>query len=156
MKKFKRILFCILITSFLFFGIYILSEIFKTFQFHSQIKNDPSILIPIHLTLFSIISLLYNFNKLHNQLIIKSIIYKTLRIGDLVFAVSIFIFSVVCIYFLIHNLKLSTLQISRQIIAFTLLLVLFFLSILLIFDNILFHKKQETILKKDSIDEIGM
>lgn len=155
MKKFKRILFCILITCFLFFGLYILLEVFKSFHFNLKIKTDPYILIPIHLTFFSFVSLLYNVNKFQKQLVFEAPIYKILRIGDIIYSISIFIFSVVCIYFTIDNLKISTLQISRQIIFFTILLVLFFLSILLFFDSIFFHKEQKNILKKDFIDEIG-
>ena len=155
MQKFKRIVFCLLLITFLAFGCYILLQIFNYFKFDNKIEDDPTLLIPIFLTLFSVVSLLFNINKLQKQLILQSSFYKILRIGDIIFSISIFILSLVGLYFLIESADRTTLELKRQIITFSVLIVIFFCSILLFFDNIIFHKKQENIQNKDFIDEIG-
>lgn len=156
MKKFKRILFCILLTCFLFLGVFILSKEFKGFNILLRIEEDYSLLIPISVTFFSIMSLLFNINKLQKQLISQSTIYKILRIGDIVFSISLFIFSIVCIYFFVESSDKTTLEFNYQLIIWSVLIVFLLFSILLFLDNIFFHKEQENILKKDSIDEIGV
>lgn len=156
MKKFKRILFCILLTCFLFLGIFILIKQFKDFDILLRIKEDSSLLIPISLTFFSIMSLLFNINKLQKHLISQSTIYEILRIGDVVFSISMFIFSTVCIYFFVESLDKTTLEFNNKLLIWSALVVVILFSILLFLDNIFFHKEQENILKKDSIDEIGV
>lgn len=156
MKKFKRILFCILLTCFLFLGIFILSKQFRGFDILLRIKEDSSLLIPLSLTFFSIMSLLFNLNKLQKQLILHSTIYEILRIGDVVFSISIIIFSAVCIYFFVESLDKTNLKFNNQLLIWSMLIVVILFSILLFLDNIFFHKEQENILKKDSIDEIGV
>ena len=156
MKKFKRILFCIILTCFLFLGIYVLAKQFIGFDILLKIKEDSSLLIPINLTFFSIMSLLFNINKLQKQLNSQSTIYKILRIGDIVFSISIFTFSIVCIYFFVESSDKTNLEFNNQLFIWSVLIVLILFSILLFLDNIFFHKEQEEILKKDSIDEIGV
>ena len=155
MKKFKRILFCILLICFFFLGIYILLEEFSKHNLTNRIKEDPTLLIPVFLTLFSIVSLLYNINKLQKSLILQSSIYKILRIGDVVFSISMFLFSILSIYFFAESLDKTTLEFNHQLLLWSVLLVFLLFSIFLFLDNLLFHKEQEHIFKKDSIDEIG-
>jgi amino acid transporter len=137
-------------------GIFILIKQFKDFDILLRIKEDSSLLIPISLTFFSIMSLLFNINKLQKHLISQSTIYEILRIGDVVFSISMFIFSTVCIYFFVESLDKTTLEFNNKLLIWSALVVVILFSILLFLDNIFFHKEQENILKKDSIDEIGV
>ena len=126
MKKFKRILFCIALTCFLFFGCYLLQEEFTKYNLTTKIKEDATLLIPIHLTFFSLLSLLYNINKLQKSLVLNSLIYKVLKVGDFIFSISISIFSLFCVYILLESSGTTEIKLNHQLILWSVLLVFFF------------------------------
>lgn len=64
-------------------------------------------------------------------------------IGDIIFSISILIFSVVIFYFLIESCDRTELQFKSRLTIFCVILGLLFLSILLFFDNIIIHKNRQ-------------
>ena len=153
MKKLKRIFLLILSGTVLCLGIWIIIEEFHIYNLTSKIKDDPSLLIPICITLFSLFSFLFGFIKLFKIVEFKSKTYQALRVGDLLFSISFIIMLCAGIYTLIENPNIKT--IDFYTIRFSVIFLLFAFCILLFFDNLKYHKKQKINSGKDTIDEIG-
>lgn len=155
MKKIKKIVFALLTASFFSICCLGLYEIFKTSNSISEeIAKDPSLLILIGITVFSFVSFLFNVFKFNPNPNLESLQYKILRLCDLIYAIYLFLFLIWGSY---NILKVNNNSNSNENlwIIFSILVVLYLLSISLILDNIFYHKKNKEAAKVDFIDEIG-
>jgi hypothetical protein len=153
MKKFNRIFLCVVSLSILLLGSYAMVEEFGYFgNFFEDLEKDSFLLIPIYFTFFSIFCFLFNIKKFNQDISIASTTYKIFRIGDLVFAISLFILIVVGLYFYIGAVSANKLRL--KLLPLTIMIFFLFFAILDIADNILYHKKQVVFSKKESIEDI--
>lgn len=153
MKKFKRIFLLIITTSLLFFGCWVLIEEFNIYNISSRIQKDPTLLIPVHISLFSTFSVLLGIKKFQNSKEINSSIYKVLRIGDIIFSTTFLILLITGMYYLFNNPNEK--ELDFYLIRYSVILLFLFFTILLFIDNIKYHKELELLSKKDDIHEIG-
>jgi hypothetical protein len=137
----------------LFLSIWVLIEEFKIYTIFSKLKEDPTLLIPIGTCLSSAFSVLFGLTKILKTVEFNSISYTFLRIGDLIFSILIFILLMSGIYMMLDNPEIRTSEF--YLISFSIIVLLSLFSMLILFDNLKYHKKQKAILKKDNIHEIG-
>lgn len=153
MKKFNRIFLSIVALIILLLGSYVLvDEIAFSGDVFIKLEEDKSLLIPIYFTLFSVFCFLFNIKKFHQDIVIHSTTYKILRIGDLVFSLSMIVIIVIAIYFFTESIQSNKIRFSVTPL-FVMIFLLFF-GIVDLADNILYHKKQLLYTKTESVDDI--
>lgn len=153
MKKFNRIFLSIVALIILLLGSYVLvDEIAFSGDVFIKLEEDKSLLIPIYFTLFSVFCFLFNIKKFHQDIVIHSTTYKILRIGDLVFSLSMIVIIVVGLYFYIGAVSANKLRL--KLLPLIIMIFFLFFAILDIADNFLYHKKQVRFFKKESINDI--
>jgi uncharacterized membrane protein len=157
MKKVKRILFVVYAIAALCFGAYILLEGFPERNVLDRIRTNPVILFPVIWTLFSLPSLFFNLEKL-GESVKKSVIYRYTRIGDFLFLLvmtSFLIFASVS--FTKYSLRENRVEmdIYEFLIPIAIILICMTLNILMLLDNLKFHKSFRDAAKEESIDDIG-
>ena len=156
MKKFKQIFFCVIIFGFVSFFCYVIIDEFYQLNLIEKLKEDPSLIFLLHLTFFSILSFLFNILKLDNHINLNSLSYKVLRIGDLVFSLSMTILISIGIYYIIldyHNINRTADFVGLKISA---IVFIFIICIFILIDNVKFHRGQKALSNNDSsIDNIG-
>ncbi|MDT7832426.1 hypothetical protein RQM59_08545 [Flavobacteriaceae bacterium S356] len=158
MKKAMRIFTLVLSAAILVFGCFILHDELTNYNFLTKLKNDLTLLIPVHLTLFSCLSMLYTIQKFRRRVFKKSRLYTFLRISDFIFSIPLFIFGLFGAYFLTQSTILDGGVESDanffmlRIVVISLILTL---SVLLFIDNLKFHKFVSTPVKTDTIEDIG-
>ncbi|WP_405564059.1 hypothetical protein [Polaribacter sp. Asnod6-C07] len=153
MKKFKRIILIIISSSVLFFGSWVLIQEFNFYTIVPKIQKDPSLLIPVFITVFSVFSVLFGIYKIQKNTVFNSNIYKILRIGDFIYSTSFLVFLIVGVYFIFKNL--NEIKIDRSLIIFGIIFILFLYNVFLIIDNVQYQKEQKDLSKKDDIADIG-
>jgi len=153
-----RIFLLILSAAVLTFGCFIMYDEFTNYNFLTKLKDDLTLLIPLHLTLFSFLSIVYGIKKFNRSNTKKSKLYRFLRASDFVFSVSLFLFAMFGGYFFIQSMLSSTsieFDFEFFILRLVVILMTLLLSILLFIDNLKFHKATSKPIKKDFIDDIG-
>lgn len=153
-----RIFLLVLSAAVLTFGCFILYEEFTNYNFLTKLKDDLTLLIPLHLTLFSFLSIVYGIKKFIRSTVKKSRLYRFLRVSDFIFSISLFLFAMFGGYYFTKSLLSST-SIEFDFEFFTIrlivILMVLLLSILLFIDNLKFHKTTSKPTQKDFIDHIG-
>lgn len=153
-----RIVLLLLSGAVLVFGCFILYDEFTNYNFLEKLKNDLTLLIPLHLTLFSFLSIVYGTKKFTSRGFKKSKFYKFLRISDFIFSISLFLFAMFGGYFFIDSMLNSTsieFDFEFFLLRLIIILVVLLLSVLLFIDNLNFHRSLSGRVKKDTIDDIG-
>ncbi|MBU3011536.1 hypothetical protein KO506_08980 [Polaribacter vadi] len=153
MKKIKRIILIIISSSVLFFGSWVLIQEFNFYTIVPKIQKDPSLLIPVFITVFSVFSVLFGIYKIQKNTVFNSNIYKILRIGDFIYSTSFLVFLIVGVYFIFKNLNI--IKIDKSLIIFGIIFILFLYNFFLIIDNVQYQKEQKDLSKKDDIADIG-
>lgn len=153
MKKFNRIFLCVVALIILLLGCYVfVDEIAFSGDVFLKLEEDKSLLIPIYFTVFSFFCFLFNIKKFSKDISINSTTYKVLRIGDFIFSLSLIVIVFVGFYYFFYSINENKIKFSLP--PLLVMGFLLFFGILNVFDNILYHKKQAVILKKESIDDI--
>jgi hypothetical protein len=153
MKKINRIFLCFFALVILGLGNYVLvDEFWGNANVFGILKEDTSLLIPVYFSLMSVFGLLFNIKKFNDHLSLQDRTYKILRVGDLIFSVSLLIMFSVGFYFLVKSI--NTNKINFSIYPFMVISLFLFFAAVNLFDNILYHKKQLLLLQKDDINEI--
>lgn len=155
MKKLKRIFICLVLVVFLTLCGSVLYSEFKLFNIFEKIKADPTLLIPIQLSVFGVFSLLFNLEKFKKTVFIETTSYKILRIGDTIFCLSLFIILVVGIYYFSIVLHTNLNSFNFYLIRGLIIVLLLCFNFLIFIDNLKYHKTKLKSLKTDFIDEIG-
>ena len=153
-----RIFLLVLSASVLTFCCFILYDEFTNYNFLEKLTHDLTLLIPLHLTLFSFLSIVYGIKKFIRSTVKKSPLYKFLRVSDFVFAISLFLFAMFGGYYFTESLLSSTsieFDFGFFLIRLVVILMVLLMSILLFIDNLKFHKATSKSAKKDFIDDIG-
>ncbi|WP_439128329.1 hypothetical protein [Polaribacter sp.] len=120
-----------------------------------KLKKDISLFIPIFVTFFALVSLIFNTKKFKNSTDIEISYYKFLRIGDLFFSIFLFIVSFAGFYLLIESWYKTNLESHFFKIRISILSLVLIFSVLLYLDNLRFHKSLKNNANKSFIEEIG-
>ncbi len=136
-------------------GCYTLYTEFKNGSFLLKLKKDISLFIPIFVTFFALVSLIFNTKKFKNSTDIEISYYKFLRIGDLFFSIFLFIVSFAGFYLLIESWYKTNLESHFFKIRISILSLVLIFSVLLYLDNLRFHKSLKNNANKSFIEEIG-
>lgn len=138
-------------------GVYIYIIDLQGHNIWSRVKNNPIFLIPLLWIFLSLPSLIFNFEKLL-RLPKKSKSYPVTRIIDLIFSVVMMVVSVLFAIgysAFLYTTTNTDFNIGELVLPYLLLTVSLALSILLLIDNLRFHKSYEIISIDDSINQIG-
>lgn len=156
MKKGKRIFFCVLLFLGFLFSIY---SFISSYELHLRnVNRNQNLIFPIVVGVFSFISLHFNLSKLFFENSLKSGIYKLLRIGDLLFSVSISVLSFVVFSIFIYDFILQEITPKNHLPKLLTISITMFLSVFLFYDNLLYHKEikqKKALFEENFIEEIG-
>ena len=157
MKKIVRILLILGVFLIVVFAFGVLFFRSSNKSFIEMLQDDPTLWILVNALFFGSFSLTFNVLKF----IVKSHkkkFYKVIRIGDITFAVYLFVMTLFGIY---HMIRIEVYGINSGTVSKSFIISLVFytffilIAIALFFDNRSFHTSLTNSSPKDSINDIG-